>query len=36
MQRFRRRIELAGQQDDQGGQVRAVLEDDFHHFRVAL
>jgi hypothetical protein len=36
MQRFRRRIELAGQQDGQGGQVRAVLEDDFHHFRVAL
>jgi len=36
MQRFRRRIELAGHQDVQGGQVRAVLEDDFHHFRVAL
>lgn len=36
MQRFRRRIELAGRHDSQGGQVRAVLEDDFHHFRVVL
>lgn len=36
MQRFRRRIELAGQQDGAGGQVRAVLEDDFHHFRVVV
>lgn len=36
MQCFRRRIELAGRQDGQGGQVRAVLEDDFHHFRVVV
>jgi hypothetical protein len=36
MQRFRRRIELAGRHDRDGGQVRAVLEDDFHHFRVVL
>ena len=36
MQRFRRRIELAGRQDQHGGQVRAVLEDDFHHFRVVV
>lgn len=36
MQRFRRRIELAGRYDSQGGQVRAVLEDDFHHFRVIV
>jgi hypothetical protein len=36
MQRFRRRIELAGRHDHQGGQVRAVLEDDFHHFRVVV
>jgi hypothetical protein len=36
MQCFRRRIELAGHRDDQGGQVRAVVEDDFHHFRVVV
>jgi len=36
MQRFRRRIELAGRHDRGGGQVRAVLEDDFHHFRVVV
>lgn len=36
MQRFRRRIELASRPHAGGGQVRAVLEDDFHHFRVAV
>ncbi len=33
---FRRRIELAARHAPEGGQVRIVLEDDFHHFRVAL
>lgn len=32
MQRFRRRIELVSN----GAQVRAALEDDFHHFRVVI
>ncbi|WP_312551497.1 DUF2889 domain-containing protein [Massilia sp.] len=36
MQCFRRRIELAGRHGAQGGQVRAALEDDFHHFRVVV
>lgn len=36
MQCFRRRIELVRHGSVTAGQVRAVLEDDFHHFRVAL
>ncbi|MBB3219937.1 DUF2889 domain-containing protein [Pseudoduganella umbonata] len=36
MQRFRRRIELAARRHGDGGEVRAVLEDDFHHFRVVV
>jgi hypothetical protein len=36
MQCFRRRIELIGQHGTGHGQVRAALEDDFHHFRVAV
>lgn len=36
MQCFRRRIELANHSAGGAGQVRAVLEDDFHHFRVAV
>lgn len=36
MQRFRRRIELAARRTGDGGEVRAVLEDDFHHFRVVV
>jgi len=40
MQCFRRRIELIGQHGAadglRQGQVRAALEDDFHHFRVAV
>ncbi len=33
---FRRRIQLEAIRTNRGGEVRAVLEDDFHHFRVAL
>lgn len=33
---FRRRIELLGRHEEGAGQVRAVLEDDFHHFRVVI
>jgi hypothetical protein len=36
MQCFRRRIELASHNPGSAGQVRAVLEDDFHHFRVVV
>lgn len=36
MASFRRRIEIAGRHTSGSGHVRAVLEDDFHHFRVAL
>lgn len=36
MQRFRRRIELLSNGSSESGQVRAVLEDDFHHFRVVI
>lgn len=36
MQCFRRRIQLRGRHDGEGGEVRAALEDDFHHFRVLL
>lgn len=36
MPSFRRRIELAARHAPDGGQVRVALEDDFHHFRVAL
>ncbi|PLX74322.1 MAG: hypothetical protein C0607_11165 [Azoarcus sp.] len=33
---FRRRIQINARRSPKGGEVRAVLEDDFHHFRVAL
>lgn len=36
MPSFRRCIELESRFNHDGGQIRAVLEDDFHHFRVAL
>jgi hypothetical protein len=36
MPSFCRRIQLEGRQTSHEGEVRAVLEDDFHHFRVAL
>ena len=36
MPAFRRRIELAARHAPEGGEVRVALEDDFHHFRVAL
>ena len=33
---FRRRIDIVSRTTASGGAARAVLEDDFHHFRVAL
>ncbi|HBX55715.1 DUF2889 domain-containing protein [Pseudomonas sp. UBA2684] len=33
---FRRRVEIVSTTHDSGGEVRAALEDDFHHFRVCL
>ena len=38
MTTFRRRVEIISsvRDDEQGGEVRAALEDDFHHFRVCL
>lgn len=33
---FRRRIVVASRTQGRGGEVRAALEDDFHHFRVTL
>lgn len=33
---FRRRIQINARRSPEGGEVRAALEDDFHHFRVAL
>lgn len=36
MPSFRRRIELQRHPSPNGGQVRAVLEDDYHHFRVEV
>jgi hypothetical protein len=36
MQCFRRRIELVRRERGDAGQVRAALEDDFHHFRVVV
>jgi hypothetical protein len=33
---FRRRIGIASKGDHEAGEVRASLEDDFHHFRVRL
>lgn len=36
MQAFRRRIEIRSRSTTTGGEVRAALEDDFHHFRVTV
>jgi hypothetical protein len=36
MPSFHRRIQLEARRAEAGGEVRTVLEDDFHHFRVAL
>lgn len=36
MSLFRRRIDIVSRSTASGGEARAVLEDDFHHFRVAL
>lgn len=38
MSTFRRRVEIvsSAREDGRGGEVRAALEDDFHHFRVHL
>lgn len=38
MTTFRRRVEIISnvRDDERGGEVRAALEDDFHHFRVRL
>jgi hypothetical protein len=33
---FRRRIQIQARASNGGGEVRTVLEDDFHHFRVAM
>jgi hypothetical protein len=33
---FRRRIVVTHRSTDEGGEARAVLEDDFHHFRVMV
>ena len=33
---FRRRVGILSTGDREGGEVRASLEDDFHHFRVRL
>jgi hypothetical protein len=34
MSTFRRRVDIAASQQQAAGEVRATLEDDFHHFRV--
>lgn len=34
MSTFRRRVDIASSQQHAAGEVRATLEDDFHHFRV--
>lgn len=36
MSTFRRRVEIVSTLQDHCGEVRAALEDDFHHFRVCL
>lgn len=36
MSTFRRRVEIISTDGAEGGEVRAALEDDFHHFRVNL
>lgn len=36
MSTFRRRVEIVSSGQTDGGEVRAALEDDFHHFRVSL